>query len=263
MNGENLVKEKLKKMAQDKKFISGIYNYCDRWCERCPHTSRCLNYQIGEEEFSDPETRDINNEAFWKKMSEIMKTTLEMLNDMMVSAGIDPEERGNDEYLEEQAIEEAAENHVVCRMAKDYIGMVQEWLDEAEDLFVESGFIGDEGKPEIVSNNDSIEVIQWYQHQIYVKLMRAVSGLIEDSDLSDDYDQYVKDFDGSAKVALIGIDRSIGAWGSMNTLFPGYHVNNTKNILILLDRLRTRVEKAFPKARAFIRPGFDNIDLNS
>ena len=22
-------------------FIVGVYNYCDRWCERCPLTSRC------------------------------------------------------------------------------------------------------------------------------------------------------------------------------------------------------------------------------
>ncbi|MCB0550950.1 MAG: hypothetical protein KDD19_25495 [Phaeodactylibacter sp.] len=24
--------------------IPGIYNYCDRWCERCSFTSRCLLY---------------------------------------------------------------------------------------------------------------------------------------------------------------------------------------------------------------------------
>jgi hypothetical protein len=22
-------------------FIPGVYNYCDRWCERCPFTGRC------------------------------------------------------------------------------------------------------------------------------------------------------------------------------------------------------------------------------
>jgi predicted protein tyrosine phosphatase len=32
----------LLKLASDPKFIPGIYNYCDRWCERCPFTSRCL-----------------------------------------------------------------------------------------------------------------------------------------------------------------------------------------------------------------------------
>ena len=28
-------------MAKRQRFISGIFNYCDRWCERCPHTAVC------------------------------------------------------------------------------------------------------------------------------------------------------------------------------------------------------------------------------
>ncbi len=259
-------KEKLKNLAQDEKFISSIYNYCDRWCERCPQTSRCLNYHIGEEEFSDPETRDINNEAYWKKMSEIFQTTLEMLNDMMISAGVDPEQiDNNDEYLSEQALGEAADNHVVCMMAREYADMAGDWVDGAEDLFgpsrdeVSSLY---EGNIETESNNDLIDVILWYQHQIYVKLMRAVSGLIEDSNLDED-NHYASDSDGSAKVALIGIDRSIAAWGSLYRLLPGFHANSIKNILVHLDELRRKAEKTFPDARKFIRPGFDKIDLNS
>ena len=256
-------KETLKNLAKDKRYISGIYNYCDRWCERCPQTSRCLNYHIGEEEFSDPETREINNEAFWKKMSEIMQTTLELLNDMMISAGIDPEQLDYDGYMEEeQAIEEAAENHVVCRMAKDYIDMADEWLDGVEDLFVRPGSDTGQDKPESQSNNDTMDVILWYQHQIYVKLNRAVSGSIEETNFDED-DNYAKDSDGSAKVALIGIDRSIAAWGGINEILPGLYTANIKNILIHLEKLKRQTEKTFPDARKFIRPGFDNIDLNS
>jgi len=25
--------------------ISGIYNYCDRWCEKCLYTNRCLLFK--------------------------------------------------------------------------------------------------------------------------------------------------------------------------------------------------------------------------
>lgn len=257
-------KEKLKNMAKDKKYISGIYNYCDRWCERCPQTSRCLNYAMGEEEFSDPETRDINNEAYWKKMSEIMKTTLEMLNDMIISAGLDPEELYDEEDFEEQTIKETAENHVVCRMAREYIDMAEEWFDEIKELLtdpVHDLSAGEKYNPETESDNDYVDILRWYQPQIYVKLMRAVSGLLEESDSFDNGD-YASDSDGSAKVALIGIDRSIAAWGNMNTLFPVFHDNDIKNILIHLDRLRVNVEKTFPNAREFVRPGFDHVDLN-
>ena len=27
-------------------FIPGVFNYCDRWCERCPFSSRCRVYAI-------------------------------------------------------------------------------------------------------------------------------------------------------------------------------------------------------------------------
>ena len=40
--------------ARDPKLIPGIYNYCDRWCERCPFTSRCMVYAMGEEDRDDP-----------------------------------------------------------------------------------------------------------------------------------------------------------------------------------------------------------------
>ena len=58
-------KEELKKLAADPNHIPGIYNYCDRWCERCSFTSRCLNYKMSEEKFSDPESQDASNKAFW------------------------------------------------------------------------------------------------------------------------------------------------------------------------------------------------------
>ncbi|MFC1495021.1 hypothetical protein ACFL6W_07070 [Thermodesulfobacteriota bacterium] len=258
-------KEKLKYLAQDKRYISGIYNYCDRWCERCPQTARCINYAIGIEEFSDPKTRDINNEAFWKKMSEMMQETLEMLNDMIVSVDVDPEQLINTSDEDEHAIKEAAENHFVCRMAREYGDMAQEWFDGAQDLFIKpekeiSHRMDVNLEPDSIADN--MDVILWYQHQIYVKLMRAVSGSLEESSSFND-DNYASDSDGSAKVALIGIDRSIPAWGSMSTTLPGLYANNIKNILIHLDQLRKNVEETFPCARKFIRPGFDNIDLNS
>ena len=31
-------------LTDNPNLISGIHNYCDRWCERCPLTARCLVY---------------------------------------------------------------------------------------------------------------------------------------------------------------------------------------------------------------------------
>ena len=59
--------------------IDGIYNYCDRWCERCPFTSRCANFALEEQYFPDPQDRDIRNQRFWDKLHEVFRTTLDML----------------------------------------------------------------------------------------------------------------------------------------------------------------------------------------
>ncbi|MQY80514.1 MAG: hypothetical protein GH151_15235, partial [Bacteroidetes bacterium] len=50
---------------------------------------------------------------------------------------------------------------------------------------------------------DAVEVIRWYQYQIYVKLMRAVTGQLKG--VPEIIEDFPKDSDGSAKVALIGM----------------------------------------------------------
>jgi hypothetical protein len=264
-------KEKIKELAKDNRFISGIYNYCDRWCERCPQTSRCLNYAMAEEEFNDPQTRDIHNEAFWEKLTETFQETLALLKEMADQEGIDLNAIDTDEFeAHNRLIEESAENHVICRSARAYIDMVEDWFNDATALFGEENETGldhrsaicDDEEPEGSSLEEAMEVVRWYQHQIYVKLMRAMRGLQEEeSEFSDETNQYVKDSDGTAKVALIGIDRSVAAWGTIRNQFP-YHNSHVLKLLVHLDQLKRAVEEAFPNARGFLRPGFDRIDLN-
>ncbi|MDY6988583.1 MAG: hypothetical protein SWQ30_11065 [Thermodesulfobacteriota bacterium] len=82
-------KEDLLKQAKDERYISGIYNYCDRWCERCPFTSRCMNFSIAEERFSDPESRDMGNALFWQRVSETFQNTLELVKELAAREGVD------------------------------------------------------------------------------------------------------------------------------------------------------------------------------
>jgi hypothetical protein len=264
-------KERLKKLAEGPRFIQSIYNYCDRWCERCPFTARCLNFALGEEEFDHLETQDLDNEAFWKKLSETFQITLELLEEAAEEQGIDLDCLDTEEVEEEDRLnDELARDHECSRMAKLYSEMVDDWLDSARELFsseeeelsaVET-FEALDNSPAEKDDDllEPVEVVGWYQHLIYVKLMRAIRGeLLEEPEI---LDEYPKDSDGSAKVALIGIDRSIAAWGEIRNLFP-HRSDQIMDILLHLEQLRRKVEKTFPDARAFIRPGFDKIDLNS
>src|SRR3979409_1759466 len=53
-------KNELRELVRSGEFISGIYNYCDRWCERCPLTARCLVYatEKADDDLADPEVHD-------------------------------------------------------------------------------------------------------------------------------------------------------------------------------------------------------------
>jgi hypothetical protein len=247
-------RDRLKKLAADKRFISGIYNYCDRWCERCPQTSRCLNFSISEEEFSDPETRDIQNEAFWKKLSGVLGETLELLRESAKEWGIELDTLDSKDDVESMKAKDAAvKNHVLSRAAKRYSGWVEDWFKERETLFFEMAAAAREG----VSLEEAIEVIRWYQYFICAKVMRAIRGKSEEEE--EPCDEFQSDSDGTAKIALIAIDRTISAWAVIQHYLT-HHDKEVIDLIAFLDSLRQAMEETFPNARSFIRPGFDEID---
>ena len=245
-------RDRLKELARDERFIAGIYNYCDRWCERCPQTSRCLNFSVSEEEFSDPEARDIGNEAFWKKLSGILGEALELLRESAKEWGIDIETLDSAEDEENIKTKDvAAENHLLCRVAKRYSQLAEDWFGRRDTLFFEVAAAAGEG----VSIEEAIEVIRWYQYFIGAKVMRAVRGNIEEERC----DEFPSDSDGSAKIALIAIDRSIAAWA----VIQHYIADGDReviDVIAFLDGLRQAAEETFPQARSFIRPGFDGVE---
>src|SRR5258708_12642408 len=83
-------KSTLRELARSRDFISGIYNYCDRWCERCPLTARCLVYasEQADDVSSDPEVHDINSAKFWSRLESIFQEAHEMIREMAEEAGL-------------------------------------------------------------------------------------------------------------------------------------------------------------------------------
>jgi hypothetical protein len=101
-------------------------------------------------------------------------------------------------------------------------------------------------------------VVQWYQYQIAVKTIRALTGRSQELDQDPEMAEFPKDSDGSAKVALIGVDRSIAAWRIMQLSLPE-RATTIVPLILQLEALRHRLEKGFPDARDFVRPGFDEV----
>jgi len=251
-------------LAGDPRFIAGIYNYCDRWCERCPLTSRCLLYAQEQADGEDLNDYDINSEAFVEKLKSIFEQTREMITAMAKERGIDLDSLDLEDDSISRRREELRESHPLARAAERYAKLAKLWFDQEYPAIEQELHASEKDGLPLVDFNlqekvervgDALEVIRWYQFQIAVKIMR---GLMRDEFDEEDASESVpqKDSDGSVKVALIGMDRSMGAWGRLKEEFPS-RAETILPFLVHLERLRRKTEQEFPDARKFIRPGFD------
>jgi hypothetical protein len=238
-------------------FISGIYNYCDRWCERCPFTARCRVYATENEETDDLASQDIRNAEFWRKLESVLRSTRAMIATWAEENGIDLNSiEAESEIAEHSRLVGEAKEHPLSVAARNYAASVNHWF---ETEVVELQSIDDRSDDEYENAqviNDAIAVIRWYQYQITVKIVRALTSQAEET--AKDFDDMSQDSDGSSKVALVGIDRSSSAWRILQESCTGRKESITK-VLLDLERLRQGLEQAFPDARDFIRPGFDEV----
>ena len=261
----------LKELSRDPRFIPGIYNYCDRWCERCPFSNRCLNYamELEEPNGDDPATRDLTNEKFWRKLEQTFHDTIEMIRADAREKGINLDDPTLCDEVREEEREErrlAAMNRPLIRAAMAYVKATDKWFEQARPAFHAKGVelqtiarlgMGDAGS-EAAALREFVEVIRWYQHFIYVKLSRAIgSRSNEQLETDEELKAFPKDSDGSAKIALIGIDRSIAAWSGLRTALGPDEADDILDLLAQLAAIHRETEKLFPCAHSFVRPGFD------
>jgi hypothetical protein len=129
--------------------------------------------------------------------------------------------------------------------------MVNEWFAVADEF--------PETDESLLTNppaflEEPIQVIRHYQYFIYPKIVRAVEGRLSAKAATES--ELESDACGTAKVALIAIDRSLAAWSLLYGEYQSEE-DSTLSILVHLDRLRRSIEVVFPAARSFIRPGLD------
>lgn len=262
--------DELRELTANPRFIPGIYNYCDRWCERCALSNRCLNYAIERaEDGGDLVERDLTNQKFWDKLQQQFQNTIDMIRADANARGIDlddPKLQADMRTQERQERRRAAKNVPLARAAKSYADAVTRWFDSARPMFkaraveLETLARMEIASPETEAAElmEFVQVIRWYEHFIYVKLSRAIgSRATEELETDRKMKSFPKDSDGSAKIALLAMDRSIAAWSGLRTALGGESADNILDFLAQLAAIRREAEKLFPEARAFVRPGFD------
>jgi len=233
------MKDRTLKLVKEGKFIEGIYNYCDRWCEKCQLTNRCLNYE------SDKNAPPPDSQDLFEYLDNVFKATMLMLDELMQEMGIDPAEVEKMELPEEPDPRE----HPLYKKSYNLSMSMHKWLEENKPDDLLTGII-DPGKDDN-KIYDAIEIIYFYNFFISAKIFRALSGIndFEPSEIQ-------TDANGSAKIALIAIDRLIPAWSILMEVLKD-HEDAILQFLISLADIKKKTESIFPNSRKFISPGFD------
>ena len=248
-------------------YIVGIHNYCDRWCERCRFTEQCRVYEPRPVD-ANGMPRPIDSDEFMDEVMHNFDKAVRMLHQMAKEHGLewDAEEsvEAVREYQRQQLKrEEAISESRASKLTKDYMGLLDTWMDDNQPFFVEKcdqlqqhiQLNPEDGSPFqlAVKVRDALEVLRWYHFQILAKLHRALSGRVDELE---EPDPVQTDANGSAKVAMIGLERSLGALESMRNLFPE-KTDDWIPLMAHLQRTIRAVEAEFPKVHEFLRPGFD------
>lgn len=241
-------KQSIKDAVENPNHISGIFNYCDRWCERCTQTARCSVFELETKLTANKqELADNQNAKFWEYLHGMLSVSVELLAEIAEKHGIDL----NTESTE---IPKIINDNAELKLKSRKFGLnIINWLQANNEVLFDSQTnsleltITEENMP--IAN--AVEVIQYYSLFIGAKINRALQ-VYEGDILENDSDKL-----GSAKIALIAIERIIAAFMLLYSELPTLE-DDILRFLVTLSELRKQIELLFPNAWAFVRPGFND-----
>lgn len=263
--------EKLKEAG----FVPGIYNFCDRWCEKCAQQSKCMSYVVGKKMekklgMTLRESLHANQESTWTYLKNIFDTTYEILHELAEERGIDMEdiyaaedmEKGFwseevDEELKDAECDRLGEQVVqIVQVCIIYTNLCEECLDKVFALLDEKEWTL--GSPEGKETEEALDRINWYVDVISNKVKTALLALYHSLDPEMRDICYEDGYNGSAKVALLAIRISTEAWETLKKYCTLQVVKDIVHVQVVLEQLQRDIEARFPGAHAFRRPGFDD-----
>jgi len=162
----------------------------------------------------------------------------------------------------EEEIDRLVEEHSLRKLCEQYSMLAHKtmkdeayWKGKADEMsqqFMLGILNEDQLTGQVRGLKDCQEVINWYMDFIWIKFTRALSGKMEDYE---DEEEIQSDSNGSAKIALVAVDRSMHAWRQLLDLIPDE--DRLIPLLSILSGIDKMARQEFPKAGEFVRPGFD------
>ena len=177
----------------DSPFIDLISAYCDHWCERCAFTSGCYAFAW---------------QAAFERSRADRGDPLEALRLLLSKDRTDSTVSTADlvEFSRrERARDARVEASKIVRLAMEYHECSTAWVDDRRER------VAAQADSALV---DAFETICWDAFFIRVPLRRALRGLDRARSAEEPFrdDPIQNDWNGSAKVAQISIERSVLAW---------------------------------------------------
>jgi len=231
--------------------IDFISSYCDRWCERCPFTDRCSSYAC---EIAIGMCGDFEQGiqlAVGRPKSVEGREQPTIGGQLMAEIGnqIATDAEMAQYHREEQARDARIDAIPIARMSETYVRRASDWIDRHRATLEEHA------DPLV---REAFGIVAWDSILIGAKLRRALNGRDRHTHGEEaiDDDPVQNDWNGSAKVALISIERSAGAWKTIGSALDDATATVLGEALEILQR---SVLTVFPDAPLFQRPGFDDV----
>jgi hypothetical protein len=198
------------------------------------------------EQESPDDGADIETVA--QNLTGIFAETKQMLIEKAEDLGIDPFAISDEEFAEIRRREkEFVDGDELSQLADRYWRSAEEILEG--DLPCDEDLMA-----------DVLPVLEWYLFFIPVKIKCGLNSLLDDDGFEDE-DQLTDPqsyANGTVKIGLIAIERLLCAW---NQLAEAGFSDRVWAVIELLETIKVKLEKRFPLARDFIRPGFDEIEM--
>ncbi|MFO7446263.1 MAG: hypothetical protein R6W90_07845 [Ignavibacteriaceae bacterium] len=250
--------KKKKQALDDKNYISGIYNYCDRWCEKCAYTANCLLFTNE----SKIITHEILNNGDLTGLKDVLYDDFTDDEGEDYSDDFLPDDEeifGGENKWDIDKEEEEKPPHMLEILSDEFFEKGHSFLNSINEKY--NLFPPQKEKlldPRFKRIHDGFEVISWYHTFIGAKVRRALMGK---EDLFEEEDEEMRgftheDINGSAKVAAIGITRSIVSLNQLYSELTEHHTEISE-LLVIAGKMLNEVELEFPGYKEFKRPGFD------
>lgn len=256
--------------------ISGIYNYCDRWCERCSYTNKCLLFkQEAEREIKHilKDENESDSEHYSKLLADEMEDAEKVfgpksdpenfLDSLEDDEDFDfdeeeDEDEGDDfeEFLDENepGDDKKKEFNPLIHLAEEMFKELEAYYDVVKKHFQKEVEKYDLTNP-LIKN---LQILSWYIPQISVKIRMCFWGKKQLEKAKGKTSREIEEemLNVTSRIVYLGIEKSLTA---LNEILSQRKELETETRLFLstIKMIKKMFLEEFPKGQTYKRPYFD------